>query len=96
MPNIEKVSVALTGEQISAIRAAVDSGEYATTSEVVREAIRDWQAKRELRHEEINRLRKLWDEGVVSGEAGPVDMKGLRREARARLNAARNKTSNVT
>ena len=56
MPNIEKISVALTSEQMSAIRAAVDGGEYATTSEVVREAIRDWQAKRELRQEEINRL----------------------------------------
>ena len=96
MPNIEKVSVALTGEQISAIRAAVDSGEYATTSEVIREAIRDWQAKRELRQEEMNRLRKLWDEGIASGDAGPLDMNDLRREARARLDAARNKTPNVT
>lgn len=96
MPNIEKVSVALTGEQISAIRAAVDSGEYATTSEVIREAIRDWQAKRELRQEEMNRLRKLWDEGIASGDAGPLDMDDLRREACARLDAARNKTPNVT
>lgn len=96
MPNIEKISVALTGEQMSAIRAAVNGGEYATTSEVIREAVRDWQAKRELRQEEINRLRKLWDEGIASGDAGPVDMNDLRREARARLDAARNNTSNVT
>jgi hypothetical protein len=43
MANIEKVSVALTGEQVSALKAAVEAGEYATTSEIVREAVRDWQ-----------------------------------------------------
>jgi antitoxin ParD1/3/4 len=49
MANIEKVSVALTGEQVSALKAAVEAGEYATTGEIVREAVRDWQLKRELR-----------------------------------------------
>ena len=34
--DIQKVSVALTGEQIAAIKAAVETGEYATTSEIVR------------------------------------------------------------
>ncbi len=89
MSNIEKLSVALTGEQLSAIRAAVDGGEYATTSEVIRDAVRDWQRKREMRQEEIRRLRQLWDDGVASGSAGPVDMESLRREARQRLEAAR-------
>jgi len=40
MPEIQKVSIALTGEQIGALKAAVETGEYATTSEIVREAIR--------------------------------------------------------
>ena len=56
MATVEKVSVALTSEQISALKAAVDAGEYATTSEIVREAVRDWQLKRELRQEDIKRL----------------------------------------
>jgi len=38
MANIAKVSVALTSEQVATLRAAVDAGEYATTSEIVREA----------------------------------------------------------
>jgi antitoxin ParD1/3/4 len=42
IPDIQKVNVALTGEQVTALRAAVDAGEYATTSEIVREALRDW------------------------------------------------------
>ena len=85
MPDIQKVSVALTGEQLAALKAAVESGEYATTSEIVREAIRDWQFKRELRQEDIRRLRQLWDEGKASGPAEPLDFDELRREARKRL-----------
>lgn len=85
MPDIQKVSVALTGEQIGALRAAVEAGEYATTSEIVREAIRDWQFKRELRQEDMRRLRQLWDEGKASGAATPVDFEIARREARQRL-----------
>jgi antitoxin ParD1/3/4 len=88
MANIEKVSVALTGEQISVLKAAVEAGEYATTSEIVREAVRDWQLKRELRQEDIKRLRQMWDAGIASGSAGEVDMKKLRREARDRLKGA--------
>lgn len=89
MPNIEKISVALTGEQVAALRAVVNTGEYATTSEVVREAIRDWQLKRELQQDDLRRLRQLWDEGIASGSAGEVDIAALRREARARLATAR-------
>jgi len=84
MPDIEKVSIALTGEQVARLKAAVDSGEYATTSEAIREALREWQWKRELRTEEIARLRRLWDEGVASGRGVEVDMKELRQRARQR------------
>ncbi|MFO1101073.1 MAG: type II toxin-antitoxin system ParD family antitoxin [Xanthobacteraceae bacterium] len=85
MAGIEKISVALTAEQVAALRAAVDAGEYATTSEIVREAVRDWQLKREFRREDINRLRELWDQGLAGGSAGRVNMQDLRDEARARL-----------
>jgi antitoxin ParD1/3/4 len=85
VPDIRKISVALTGEQLAALRAAVETGEYATTSEIIREAIRDWQFKRELRQEDIKRLRHLWDEGKASGPAEPLDFEELRREARKRL-----------
>jgi len=84
MPDVQKVSVALTGEQLAALRAAVETGEYATTSEIVREAVRDWQYRRELRQQDLNRLRVLWDEGKASGDAVPVDFTELRQEARRR------------
>ena len=88
MASIEKVSVALTSDQVSELNAAVEAGEYATTSEIVREAVRDWQSKRELRQEDINRLRQMWDAGIASGPAGELDMKKLRRDAHERLESA--------
>lgn len=92
MAHIEKVSVALTGEQVAALKAAVDAGEYATTSEIVREAVRDWQLKRELRQEDIRQLRRQWDEGIASGPAGALQMAELRDDARKRLESARKKS----
>jgi len=88
MPDVQKISIALTGEQIGALKAAVETGEYATTSEIVREAIRDWQFKRELRQEELKRLRELWDQGKASGPATQTDFDRARREARQRLATA--------
>ncbi|MDE5446679.1 type II toxin-antitoxin system ParD family antitoxin [Bradyrhizobium sp. CSA207] len=95
MASVEKVSVALTNEQVSALKAAVDAGEYATTSEIVREAVRDWQLKRELRQEDIQRLRQMWDEGIASGPAGKLDMKKLRKQARERLQGAKKASGNA-
>jgi antitoxin ParD1/3/4 len=83
--DIQKVNIALTGGQLAALKAAVEAGEYATTSEVVREAIRDWQFKRELRQEDIKRLRQLWDEGKASGPAEPFDVERTLAAAEARL-----------
>ncbi len=85
MADIQKVSVALTGGQLAALKAAVEAGEYATTSEIVREAVRDWQFKRELRQEEVKRLRQLWDEGKASGPPEPFDVERTLAAAKARL-----------
>lgn len=88
MPDIQKVSIALTGEQVAALKAAVETGEYATTSEAIREALREWQWKRELRGEELKRLREVWREGKASGSAVPLDLVETREEARRRLKKA--------
>jgi len=93
MSNVQKISVALTHQQIADVRAAIESGEYATPSEIIREAVRDWQLKREMRQEDIKRLRRLWDEGKASGDGGPVDFEQLRQEARSRLEATKKAAS---
>ena len=88
MPGVQKISIALTGEQIASLKAAVAKGEYATTSEIVREARRDWYVKRELRGEDLNRLRELRADVKASGTATRLDLQELRREARQRLKQA--------
>jgi antitoxin ParD1/3/4 len=85
MANVEKLSVALTTQQADLLREAVDSGEYATASEVVREAMRAWQDKWEARRADIRKVRELWDEGKASGEPQPLDFEELRKEARQKL-----------
>ena len=40
---VQKISIALPKEMLKDIRYAVDSGQYASASEVVREAVREWR-----------------------------------------------------
>ena len=53
--------------------------------EALWEAVRDWQAKRELRKLDVERLRRLWEEGVASGPGRFADISELKAEARRRL-----------
>jgi antitoxin ParD1/3/4 len=80
MTKIDKISVAITREQHAKIKAAVERGDYATTSEVIRTALREWELKEELRRIEGERIGKLWDEGIASGPSveGPAVMERLR------------------
>lgn len=70
MSSIEKISIALPPEMVATIREAVDSGEYASSSEVVRDALRDWTRKRELRQQGIDDLRRLWREALDANTPG--------------------------
>jgi antitoxin ParD1/3/4 len=47
MQNAEKLSITLTSEMVKTIKESVESGEYASTSEVLRDAFRIWQRARE-------------------------------------------------
>ncbi len=85
MANVEKVSVALTPEMLAVVREAVESGEYASSSEVMREALRDWKRRRALERIEIEELRRLWQEGLESGPGRFDDMAAIKAEARRRL-----------
>lgn len=89
MANVEKVSVSMSPQHAELLRDAVESGAYASGSEVVREAMRDWSAKWQQRRGDIQRLRELWAEGKASGPATPVDFDEVLEEARAELIASR-------
>ena len=45
------------------------TGRRASTSEVMREALREWQGRRRHRAEAVAELGRLWDAGLASGEA---------------------------
>lgn len=88
--NVEKLSITLTREMASSLRQVVEAGEYASTSEVIREALREWKLRRTGRDEAIAELRRLWDEGVASGPA--VDGEEAFARVRAHLEAKRSET----
>jgi antitoxin ParD1/3/4 len=91
MSRIDKISVAITREQHAKIKAAVDRGDYASTSEVIRTALREWELKEEMRRLEGERIARLWDEGIASGPAveGPPVLERLRAKYEA-LEKAKN------
>lgn len=56
MATVEKISIALPPDMVGVLRSAVASGEYASASEVIREALRDWKLKRKVESLEIDEL----------------------------------------
>jgi antitoxin ParD1/3/4 len=91
MPTIEKISVALPGEMVASVREAVNAGEYASSSEVIRDALREWKAKRALREQAIQELGRVWDRGLASGPARSLDISAIKRSARRRLQTLKTK-----
>jgi antitoxin ParD1/3/4 len=85
MSNVSKVSVALTAELAALVSQAVESGEYATGSEVIREALREWKQRRSLQRHERERLQELWAEGIISGPGRFESIDAIKAEARRRL-----------
>jgi len=70
MPTAEKISIALPPEMVHIVRSAVATGEYASSSEVIRDALRDWTYKRSLRQQGIGELRQLWQEALNNKTPG--------------------------
>jgi antitoxin ParD1/3/4 len=70
MPAVEKISIALPPEMVATVRQAVNAGEYASSSEVIREALRDWKDKRNLRQEGLEHLRQLWKQALEDDTPG--------------------------
>jgi antitoxin ParD1/3/4 len=77
MSNVEKISIALPAEMVEVVREAVERGEYASSSEVVRDALRDWTQKRSRRHQQgIDELRQAWRQAMEDKSPG-VPVKGV-------------------
>jgi antitoxin ParD1/3/4 len=57
MPNPERLSITLPPDMLRDIRDAVAAGDYASTSEVLRDAVRRWQRQRSEDAERLAALR---------------------------------------
>jgi antitoxin ParD1/3/4 len=81
------IKVSLTGELAKFVDAQVASGRYASSSEVVREALRLMQRFDQAEIEKLRWLQNAWREGIDSGDAGEIDFTELMQEARRRFTA---------
>lgn len=73
MPALERTTITLPAEMAANLRRLVDEGEYASTSEVVREALRGWLRERNTEQQELAALRAAIREGDESGESVAAD-----------------------
>jgi antitoxin ParD1/3/4 len=72
MAEIERLTITLPTEMAAVVKSAVEDGDYASTSEVVRAALRDWKTKRALQLQELAALKADIDIGLADVAAGRV------------------------
>lgn len=79
MSYVDKRSITLSPELAAMVDSAVSAGEYASASEVIRDALRQWKERRDLLGYSVEELRRLLREGIESGPSveGPSAMKRL-------------------
>jgi antitoxin ParD1/3/4 len=79
MGHVDKRSITLSPELATAVDDVVAAGEYASASEVIRDALRQWKERRDLLGYTVEELRVLVQEGIDSGppKEGPAIMQRL-------------------
>lgn len=72
MAEIERMTITLPADMATIVKRAVEGGDYASSSEVVREALRDWKMKRALQMNELASLKSDIDRGLTDVAEGRV------------------------
>lgn len=72
MSDIQRMTITLTAQMARAVKGAVGAGDYASSSEVIREALRDWQHKRRSLEGALEQLRSQIGSGLDDIDAGRV------------------------
>jgi antitoxin ParD1/3/4 len=93
MTTAEMISIALPAEMVAIVRGAVASGEYDSSSDVIRDALRDWTHKRSLRQQGVAELRALWQaaiKGETPGRSADEVLDGLERKYQAMVDTEGN------
>lgn len=73
MPTAERMTITMPTDMAETLRQTVAGGEYASTSEVVREALRDWTRSRDAERRDLEALRAAIKAGMGSGPGIPAD-----------------------
>jgi antitoxin ParD1/3/4 len=85
---MKTLTISLSPRQVSRLQDAIQSGSYASSSEVIRDALRLWEQREENRQLEVARLKRAHDDGMASVEGREIDRKvmldALKAEARTR------------
>ncbi|MCM5555323.1 type II toxin-antitoxin system ParD family antitoxin [Pleomorphomonas sp. NRKKF1] len=81
------LNVSLTDELVSYVKTKVESGRYASSSEVVREALRLMEKLDHAEGERLRFLQQAWQDGIESGDFRPLDAEAVNAEGRKRLMA---------
>jgi antitoxin ParD1/3/4 len=94
MPANHSLNVSLTPELDQFVRNRVESGRYATSSEVIREGLRLLEQREQEREAALERVRKEIRRGAEQADRGEfVDPKLVREQALAIVNRRQGKSS---
>lgn len=73
MAAAERLTVSVPVEMAAMLRENVEGGEYASTSEIVREALRAWTRARDQERRDLAALREAIRIGDTSGPSIPAE-----------------------
>jgi antitoxin ParD1/3/4 len=85
MTQIERMTIAIPAEMAIIVKTAVERGDYASNSEVFRDALRDWKHKREIQNQELEIIRAavaIGQRDIKEGRSKPADEVFTRLEAK--------------
>jgi antitoxin ParD1/3/4 len=69
---IEHITIALPQEMATDIKQAVTSGDYGSPSDVICDAVRNWQHKRQAQQQEMENIRAAVERSEADYEAGRI------------------------
>lgn len=93
MSNVEKISISLPKEMTASLKEVVATGAFASTSEIMRDALRDWQEKQLRKQEQLAKLRRMLQDALNSGPPVPFNPGETKRRGRERLAAMLEKSA---
>jgi len=70
---MEQVTVTMPADMSAAVKQAVMDGDYASTNEVVRDALREWETRRRRTQGQLAALKEDIEQGLADIAAGRVE-----------------------